>query len=61
METHSRVLAWGIPQTEDPGGDTVMVLQKSPLTGLTNIFTPCSWIRRCNVIITSSQSGQYIQ
>lgn len=23
METHSRVLAWGIPQTEDPGGNTV--------------------------------------
>ena len=35
-------------------------LQKSPLTGLTNTFTPCSWIRRCNIIITSSQSSQYI-
>ena len=29
MATHSRILAWEIPWTEDPGGLQAMGLQKS--------------------------------
>ena len=31
MATHSRILAWRIPWTEEPGGLQSMVLQKSQI------------------------------
>ena len=36
MATHSRILAWEIPWTEDPGGLQSMRLQKSWTQQLTN-------------------------
>jgi len=32
MATHSRILAWRIPWTEDPGGLQSMELQESDMT-----------------------------
>ena len=39
MATHSGVLAWEIPWTEEPGRLPSMWLQESDMTGETNTFT----------------------
>ena len=39
MSTHSDILAWGIPWTEEPGGLQVMGLQESYITYQLNTHT----------------------
>ena len=39
MATHSSILAWRIPQTEEPGGLQSMGLQKVGHAWATNTFT----------------------
>ena len=39
MATHSSILAWKIPWTEEPGGLQSMVLQRVRHNWVTNIFT----------------------
>ena len=36
MATHSSVLAWRIPWTEEPGGDSPQGFKESDTTGVTN-------------------------
>ena len=38
MATHSSILAWGIPWTEEPGGLQSIGLQRVRHNGVTNIF-----------------------
>ena len=49
MTTHSSVLAWRIPKTEEPGG-----LQSMGLTGLNNL------IKQLAHICTQDAKGEYI-
>ena len=39
MATHSSIVAWRIPQTEEPGGLQSMELQRVGQDGTTNTFT----------------------
>ena len=39
MATHSSVLAWGIPWSEEPGGLQFMGSQRVGHNGVTNTFT----------------------
>ena len=41
MATHSSILAWRIPWTEEPGGLQSMGLQESDMTELTKAPLPC--------------------
>ena len=55
MATHSSILAWEIPQTEEPGG-----LQSSSVQSLSHVqlfVTPWTAARQASLSITNSQSS----
>ena len=44
MATHSRILAWKIPWTEEPGGPQSIASQRVRHDGVTNAFTFTRWM-----------------
>ena len=44
MATHSRILAWRIPWTEESGGLQSMGLLRVGLDSVTNLCSDCRWL-----------------
>ena len=53
MATHSSILAWRIPWTEDPGGLQSMESKELDMTEHTHTYTQCHVIHKCGNIVQS--------
>ena len=59
MATHSSILAWGIPWTEEPGGLQSLGLQRVGHDGATSLSRPCfSAAAASGYVASSSPSDQ---
>ena len=48
MTTHSSILAWRIPRTEEPGGATVHgVIESDMIEQLTRTYMPVMQVPKC--------------
>ena len=60
MATHSRILAWRIPWTEEPGGLQSMVSQESDTTWWLNHTTTTSWHWTAYLLFSRSVSRVWL-
>ena len=60
MATHSSILAWEIPWTEEPGGLLSMGLQRVEYDRARNIFNNPIYISETNSHPSQKEDGDYI-